>query len=77
MDLPYRCLRDDSQHNLLSKGGEALQTIKQKQPKKEWRTPRLIVHGSVEKITAGGCDKNYGGSDGYTFQQTPIWCVGS
>ena len=53
------------------------QTDMQKRSKKAWSTPRVIVHGTVEKITKDGCDKDYGGSDGFTFQSTPIWCVGS
>ena len=32
----------------------------QKDPKKVYVTPRLIIHGSVEKITGGG---DIGGSD--------------
>ncbi len=52
-----------------------LQTNKQGQPKKNWNTPRLIIHGTVEKITTQeGCDKNYGESDGYTFLSNPIYC---
>jgi len=32
----------------------------QKVPKKSYVTPRLIIHGSVEKITGGG---QFGGTD--------------
>ncbi len=64
-----------SQDNLSKKGGDAMQTKKQKRSKKVWSTPRLIVHGTVEKITtSGGCEKMYGGSDGYTWLTNPIWC---
>lgn len=43
-------------------------------PKKEWAMPRLTVFGDVEKITQG-CDKTYGGSDGFTFQSIAIQCA--
>lgn len=44
--------------------------------KKVWSRPTLVVYGNVEEITAG-CDKNYGTSDGYTFQGQAIVCTGS
>ena len=43
------------------------------QSKKDWTTPQLLVYGTVEKITEG-CNKDFGGSDGYTFQSVPIQC---
>lgn len=46
----------------------------QVQSKKDWTMPMLVVYGSVDKITQG-CDKNYGGSDGFTFLGTPIQCA--
>lgn len=46
----------------------------QVQPKKNWAMPQLVAYGTVEKITQG-CDKNFGGSDGFTFLGTPIQCV--
>ena len=44
------------------------------QPKKNWAIPQVIVYGTVEKITQG-CDKKFGGSDGFTFQMSPISCA--
>lgn len=44
------------------------------QSKKEWAMPKLTVYGDVEKITQG-CDKTYGGMDGFTFQSTPVQCA--
>ena len=46
----------------------------QVQSKKDWMPPRLVVYGSVDQITQG-CDKRYGGSDGFTFLGTPIQCA--
>lgn len=46
----------------------------QLEPKKDWSMPHLLVYGTVEKITQG-CDKKFGGSDGYTFQSNPISCA--
>lgn len=37
------------------------------QPKKTWTTPRLIVHGSVAKITESCNIKTFGTSDGLVF----------
>ncbi len=45
----------------------------QEYPRKRWSTPQLATHGTVEEITLG-CDKQYGGSDGYTFMNQPIVC---
>ena len=42
--------------------------------KKAWDPPVLIVHGTVESLTQG-CNKDFGGSDGFTFQSIPIQCV--
>lgn len=39
--------------------------------KKEWTTPQLQTHGSLEKIT-GLIFKQFGARDGLTFQGTPI-----
>jgi hypothetical protein len=41
------------------------------QLKKTWVEPKLIVHGDVAKITQQ-INKDYGASDGYLFQGTPI-----
>ena len=42
--------------------------------RKDWRIPTLTVYGTVQKITQG-CDKQYGGSDRFTFQSVPIMCA--
>ena len=36
----------------------------------------LTVIGTVHELTLG-CDKNFGGTDGFTFNQQPIMCNGS
>ena len=38
--------------------------------KQTYTTPELQVHGSVEDLTLG--DKDYGPTDGFTFQGNPI-----
>jgi len=43
--------------------------------KKPYSTPKLTVHGAVEEITKQFCNKDLGGSDGFTFQNQPIQCV--
>ena len=44
--------------------------------KKAWEAPTLIVYGSVESLTqTQPCNKNLGGSDGFTFQNQPIQCT--
>lgn len=48
----------------------------QTETKKDWTMPRLTVYGTIERITQSRyCDKNTGGSDGFTFQGTPIQCA--
>ena len=42
-----------------------------KSEKKVYATPQLIVHGTMEEITAQQ-NKGYGASDGYTFMGEPI-----
>jgi hypothetical protein len=44
--------------------------------KKEWATPELTIHGTVEIITAActGSHKAYGASDGFAFDH-PIVCT--
>lgn len=42
--------------------------------KKEWSAPSLTIYGNVETITQG-CDKKFGGSDGFTFQSIDIQCA--
>jgi len=39
--------------------------------KKIYITPRLTVHGTIEKITLDQ-NKDLGGSDGFLFQNSPI-----
>jgi hypothetical protein len=46
--------------------------------KKVYSAPKLTVHGSVEEITQECTNKDFGSSDGWTFQGTPItWECGS
>jgi len=42
--------------------------------KKTWVAPKLVAYGSVEEITLG-CNKDLGGSDGFTFENQTIVCV--
>jgi hypothetical protein len=39
-----------------------------------YEAPAVTILGRVEVLTLV-CDKNYGGSDGFTFQQQPINCT--
>jgi hypothetical protein len=39
-----------------------------------YEAPVLIEIGALEELTLG-CDKNWGSSDGFTFQGTPIACA--
>jgi hypothetical protein len=41
-----------------------------------YEPPTLTVIGTVHELTLG-CDKAYGGTDGFTFNQQPIMCNGS
>lgn len=43
----------------------------QSHPKKVWGTPQLTIYGAIEKITSA-TNKDWGGSDGLTFQQQPV-----
>jgi hypothetical protein len=36
--------------------------------------PEVIVLGKVEVLTLA-CNKDFGGADGFTFQQSPISCT--
>ena len=38
-----------------------------------YEAPAVIILGKIEVLTLY-CDKNFGGSDGFTFQQSPISC---
>jgi hypothetical protein len=49
-----------------------MENVQQSQ-KRVYVTPKLIVHGTVEQITAG-CNKALGMSDGFTFQGQAITC---
>ena len=42
--------------------------------KMAWTAPNLTAHGTVKEITASGCDKMFGTSDGYTFAGAAIVC---
>lgn len=42
--------------------------------KKQWSAPSIQRYGSFESMTQG-CDKRYGGEDGFTFMGTAIVCV--
>jgi hypothetical protein len=39
-----------------------------------YEAPALVDIGALQELTLG-CDKAYGGSDGFTFQQSPIHCT--
>lgn len=39
-----------------------------------YEAPAITVLGKVEVLTLG-CDKNFGGSDGFTFLGAPINCT--
>ena len=39
-----------------------------------YEPPELVELGSVVELTLG-CDKAFGGSDGFTFQQQAIHCT--
>ena len=41
---------------------------------KPYEAPTITVIGSVHELTQG-CDKQLGGSDGFTFMGAPIVCV--
>jgi hypothetical protein len=44
--------------------------------KQTYEPPQITTIGTVHELTQG-CDKTTGGSDGFTFQSTPIMCRGS
>jgi hypothetical protein len=52
-----------------TKGGHAMQ--KESREKKMYTAPELVVHGTVEEITADQ-NKGYGMSDGFMFMGVPI-----
>ena len=39
-----------------------------------YEAPNLFLIGSVHELTLG-CNKDYGSSDGFSFQGAPIACV--
>jgi hypothetical protein len=39
-----------------------------------YEAPALVELGAFAEVTLG-CNKDLGGSDGYTFQQSPIHCT--
>jgi len=39
-----------------------------------YEAPALVDLGAFQELTLA-CNKNYGGSDGFTFQQQPIVCT--
>lgn len=45
--------------------------------KKPWAPPAIHRYGAFATTTqdAGGCDKKYGSSDGFTFAGQPIVCT--
>jgi hypothetical protein len=50
-----------------------LSTERAQRAKRTYVTPQVVVHGTVEEITAG-CDKTLGLQDGFTFQGQSIVC---
>ena len=40
----------------------------------KYEPPALVELGTLHELTLG-CNKDWGGSDGFTFQQTPIVCT--
>lgn len=44
------------------------------QEKKVWVAPKVDVYGTFEAATQG-CDKMYGGADGFTFMGQSIVCA--
>jgi hypothetical protein len=47
-----------------------------REPAGSYEAPELVELGAFADMTLGwGCDKAYGGADGFTFQQSPIHCV--
>lgn len=45
----------------------------EKSAKRQYSVPRLTVYGTLEELTKG-CDKEFGISDGFTFQGQAIVC---
>jgi hypothetical protein len=41
-----------------------------------YEPPQVAVIGTVHELTQG-CDKRFGGTDGFTFGNVPIFCRGS
>lgn len=39
-----------------------------------YEAPTLAEVGTLHELTLG-CNKDYGGSDGFTFQQQPVSCT--
>lgn len=39
-----------------------------------YEAPALVELGAFAELTLG-CNKDYGGSDGFTFQQTQVTCT--
>ena len=40
----------------------------------KYEPPALVELGTLHELTLG-CNKDWGGSDGFTFQQAPIVCT--
>ena len=49
----------------------------EQKPKPAYRPPALVELGTLHDLTLDTryCDKSFGGSDGFTFQQVPIHCT--
>jgi hypothetical protein len=44
-----------------------------REPTEIYEAPELVELGAFAEVTLG-CDKAWGGSDGFTFNQMPIHC---
>lgn len=43
---------------------------------KVWQTPRVSRYGAFAEATAqAACNKDFGGDDGFTFQNQPVVCT--
>lgn len=48
----------------------------EKTTRQTWITPQIQRYGTFEQKTqAFGCDKDFGGSDGFTFQGQAVICA--
>lgn len=48
------------------------QTEHERRDRPAYESPRIAVLGTLHEITLACTNKELGGSDGYTFQQSPI-----